>query len=152
MRIAAVLCAALLVAIPILALGQTRTRAPQDDSAEQAAETRRAAGLTDAEMGEGAASLADVTGPLAFGVVSSNGTKQSGTPNWTSTYNNTYQRYEIAISGQNYYYLSYATLITPAGDIRFCRSDSVGGKLLVYCYDKAGVAQPTRFGFTTFKP
>jgi hypothetical protein len=55
-------------------------------------------------------------------------------------------------SGQNDYYPSYATAITPAGDIRFCRSDSVGGKLLIYCYDKAGVAQPTQFGFTTFKP
>ena len=81
-----------------------------------------------------------------------NGQKHSGTTNWTSAYNPTYQRHEIAISGQNYYYLSYATVITPAGDIRVCRSDSFGGQLLVYCYDKAGVAQPTQFGFTTFKP
>lgn len=152
MRIATALCAALLVALPHLALGQARTLAPEDDSAAQAADTEGAAALTDADIGEGAASLADVTGPLAFGVVYSNGTKQSGTPNWTSTYNGTYKRYEITITGQSYYYLSYATLITPAGDVRFCRSDSVSGKLLVYCYDKAGVVQPARFGFTTFKP
>ena len=152
MRIAAALCAALLIIVPGLALGQTRTLAPQDDSTERAADTRGAAALTDAAMGQGAASLADVTGPLAFGVVYSDGAKQSGTPNWTSAYNSTYQRYEISITNENYYYLNYTTLITPAGDARFCRSDSVGGKLLVYCYDKTGVAQQTRFGFTTFKP
>ena len=152
MKISAAHCIAMLMIVPALALGQARTRAPQDDSAERAAETGSAAALTDAGMGEGVASLADVTGPLAFGVISSNGAKQSGTPNWTSTYNNANQRYEISITGENYYYLSYATLITPAGDVRFCRSDSVGGKLLIYCYDKGGVAQPTRFGFTTFKP
>lgn len=91
------------------------------------------------------------TGPLAFGVVLSNGTKYSGTSNWTSSYNSTYKRYEIKISGHQYYYLKYATNVTPAGDIRFCRSSSVSGKLLVYCSDKNGNPASSRFGFTTFK-
>ena len=91
-------------------------------------------------------------GPLAFGVVLANGTKYSGTTNWTSTYNSTYQRYEITISGQSYYYLNYATNITPAGDVRFCRSSSVSGKLLVYCTEPGGNPAPSRFGFAAHKP
>lgn len=91
-------------------------------------------------------------GPLAFGTVRSSGSKYKGSNNWSSTYNSTYKRYEITISGNNYYYLNYATVITPAGDTRFCRSSSVGGKLLVYCYNHAGTATSSRFGFVTFKP
>lgn len=91
-------------------------------------------------------------GPLAFGTVTASGGKYSGSANWSSSYNATYRRYEITISGQSYYYLNYATLITPAGDRRFCRSSSVGGKLLVYCYDSNGSGQQSRFGFVTFKP
>jgi hypothetical protein len=90
-------------------------------------------------------------GPLAFGVVLSNGKKYSGTSNWTSTFNPTYKRYEIKITGESYYYLRYTTNVTPAGDIGYCRSSSVGGKLLVYCYDKNGVSDTARFAFVTFK-
>lgn len=90
-------------------------------------------------------------GPLAFGVVYFNGSKQSGTPNWSSTFNATFNRYEISITGENYYYLKYATAVTAAGDKRFCKSSSVSGKLLVYCYDAAGVPATSRFGFVTFK-
>ena len=91
------------------------------------------------------------TAPLAFGVVYSDGGKVSGTPNWTSTYNPTYKRYEIDISEEHYYYLDYATNVTPAGDIRFCRTSSIGGKLLIYCYDKDGEPATSRFGFVTYK-
>jgi len=90
--------------------------------------------------------------PLAFGTLLANGQKSSGTNNWTSSYNATYNRYEIAISGENYYYLSYATEVTPAGDSRLCRTDSVGGKLLVFCSDLTGAAGPARFAFVVYKP
>jgi M6 family metalloprotease-like protein len=89
--------------------------------------------------------------PLAFGVVYSNGRKMSGTPNWSSTYNDVYKRYEIKITGENYYYLRYSTNVTPAGDLRFCKTDSVGGNLLVMCYDKNGNPAPSRFGFVTYQ-
>lgn len=91
-------------------------------------------------------------GPLAYGTVNSNGAKVKGSTNWSSTYNSTYKRYEITITSNSYFYLNYATVITPAGDTRFCKSSSVGGKLLVYCYNHAGTVQPSRFGFLTFKP
>jgi peptidyl-Asp metalloendopeptidase len=90
--------------------------------------------------------------PLAFGTLLANGQKSSGTNNWTSTYNATYKRYEITIQGENYYYLNYATNVTPTGDVRFCRTDSVSGKLLVYCYDPAGAVAPSRFAFGAYKP
>jgi subtilisin family serine protease len=90
--------------------------------------------------------------PLAFGTVWFSGAKQTGTANWSSTFNPTYNRYEIAISGENYYYLNYSTIVTPAGDVRFCKSSSVGGKLLVYCYDSNGNPATSRFAFVTYKP
>ena len=89
--------------------------------------------------------------PLAFGVVYNDGRKMSGTPNWSSIYNDVYKRYEIKITGENYYYLRYATNVTPAGDLRFCKTDSVGGKLLVTCNDKNGNPAPSRFGFVTYQ-
>ncbi len=132
------------------AIGQENSL-PVDDAAAGAA----TAEVTDAEAdaaADAANALADVSGPLAFGVVYSNGAKQSGTGNWSSTYNATYKRYEIGIDSESYYYTNYSTVITPAGDTRFCRSSSVSGKLLVYCYDSNGVGQTARFGFVTFKP
>lgn len=90
-------------------------------------------------------------GPLAFGTVYFNGAKKSGTPNWTSSFNATYNRYEITIADQNYYYLKYATAVTPAGDTRFCKSSSVSGKLLIYCYDANGNPATSRFSFVTYK-
>ena len=126
---------------------------PTDDAAGAPTSTLAVEELTDSERDFApAADLADVSGPIAFGVVYFNGAKQSGTDNWTSSYNGTYTRYEIKISGENYYYTQYSTVITPAGDQRFCHSSSVGGKLLVYCYDSNGAPQTARFGFVTFKP
>lgn len=90
--------------------------------------------------------------PLAFATILADGRKASGTANVSSNFNTSDQRYEIAITGERYFYLSYATVITAAGDNRFCRSSSVGGKLLVYCSDASGRTQPARFAFVTFKP
>lgn len=130
-------------------MAQVGGPASRDDSAELAS---GGSDLTDSQLGAGAGPSADVSsGPIAFGVVLNNGQKQSGTANWSSAYNATLKRYEITISGQNYYYLSYTTLVTPPGDVRFCRTDSVGGKLLIYCYDQSGAVQPSRVAFTTFK-
>ena len=140
----------LATAAPLYA--QDDANAPADDSAGAPTILLAEEEMTDSQRDfAAAADLADVSGPIAFGVVYFNGTKQSGTSNWASSYNSTYKRYEIKISGQNYYYTKYSTVITPAGDKRFCRSSSVGGKLLVYCYDSNGAAQTSRFGFVTFK-
>jgi hypothetical protein len=90
--------------------------------------------------------------PLAFGTLLADGQKASGTSNWTSVYNATYKRYEITIQNEDYYYLKYATAITPAGDVGYCRSSSVSGKLLVYCSNQSGQAASSRFAFAVYKP
>lgn len=92
------------------------------------------------------------TGPIAYGTILANGAKYSGTANWFSTYNALYQRYEITIAGENYYYLNYATVVTPAGDLRFCHTGSVSGKLLIHCNDHAGNPATSRIGFVTSEP
>lgn len=141
-----------------LAIAQDQSVDVLDDSAAGAfAAEGQSLQPDDAEVDAGGRiSGAQVTfvgkGPLAYGTVLSNGSKYKGSTNWSSTYNSTYKRYEITIGRESYYYLNYATMITPAGDARFCKSSSVGGKLLVYCYDHAGNSQPSRFGFVTFKP
>lgn len=89
--------------------------------------------------------------PLAFGTVWSNGAKQKGYGTWSSSFNATYTRYEITITGQSYYYLNYATAVTPM-DTRMCKTSSVSGKLLIYCYDKDGRPATSRFAFVTYKP
>jgi hypothetical protein len=89
-------------------------------------------------------------GEIAFGSIWFDGTKQSGTSNWTSTFNATSQWYEITITGESYFYTSYATVVTP-NDARLCRTGSVSGKLLVICTDTAGTPATSRFGFVTFK-
>jgi len=146
------LISVLLLACVFPAIGEDDADVPMDDSIEMATVAQAEGGRTDSDLLPPGADVRDVSsGVLAFGVVYSNGDKRSGTPNWTSSYNSTYKRYEISISGESYYYLNYATVITPAGDIRFCRSSSVSGKLLVYCYDKNGNVAPARFGFAAFK-
>lgn len=124
-----------------------------DDASEMLDLEQADGGMTDSDLPLGVADMMDPSSiaPTAYGVTYSNGAKQSGTPNWTSLYNNTHKRYEISINGEQYYYLNYATTITPAGDNRYCKSSSVSGKLLVYCYDKQGNLATSRFGFVTFK-
>jgi hypothetical protein len=94
--------------------------------------------------------------PLAFGVISGAGAKDSGSPNWTCTYNTGAKRYEVAISGENYFYRDYATVVTPSfgtGSRGYCTSGSVGEKLLVQCYDQNGdPVVPAAISFVTYKP
>jgi hypothetical protein len=94
-------------------------------------------------------------GPLAYGVVAKSGAKQSGSANWTSTFNATDKQFEIAISGEKYHYLAYSTVVTPSfstGAEGFCTSSSVNNKLLVKCYDCSGnVVAPVSFSFASFK-
>ena len=91
------------------------------------------------------------SGPLAFGTILANGAKASGTNNWSSAYNATYKRYEISVNAESYYYLKYSTAVTPAGDIRFCKTDSVGGKLLITCHGSNGNPTTSRFAFVIYK-
>lgn len=91
--------------------------------------------------------------PTAYGMVASNATIYASTGNFTCTWNSVSKRYEIAISGESYYFQNYITCVTPAGgSISRFRTDSASGKLLVYLYDSAGTAVQANFHFITYKP
>ena len=91
-------------------------------------------------------------GEIAFGDVDAAGTKLSGTANWTSVFNASLVRYEITITGESYFFSSYATMVTPLGDIRYCHTGSISGKLTINCTDSAGNPATSRIAFVTFKP
>jgi hypothetical protein len=115
---------------------------------------------TDSEMARrttaaSATSAALVDAPLvAFGAVYTPGVKESGTPNWSVVYNSSSSWYEITIVNQNYYYLYYATVVTPLGlsaAAASCKSDSVGGKLLIRCFNPNNLPVQASFSFHTTK-
>lgn len=92
-------------------------------------------------------------GQIALGTIGSSGAKITGSTNWTSTINGS--RYEVTITGESYYYSSYATNVTPLGlgTHVTCSTDSLGGKLLIGCFDPAtGAAVLPAVAFTTSKP
>jgi hypothetical protein len=91
-------------------------------------------------------------GEIAFGDIDAAGTKLSGTANWTSVFNASLTRYEITITGESYFFSSYATMVTPLGDVRFCHTGSISGKLTIDCTDAAGTPATSRLAFVTFKP
>ncbi len=88
--------------------------------------------------------------PLAFGVVSVNGSKLSGTENWTSTYDSTDRYYEITIENEGYHFLYYSTIVTPVKDNHYCRTASGYSKLRVYCYSNGNLAA-SDFSFMIFE-
>ncbi len=113
--------------------------------------------------GEGKILTSDVVGnaswqtplqPIAYGFVSSNGTLESGTSNIAVvSYNSSYDRYEITVSGISYYYFSFITIVTPSdSDVRSFSTSSVGGKLLVYLNNSNGNSIQAHFQFVMFKP
>jgi hypothetical protein len=64
-------------------------------------------------------------------------------------------RYEITISGVNYHFLSYATIVTPTDPALTvsASTNSVGAnKLVVYFRNTSGTAVPAPFGFVTYDP
>jgi hypothetical protein len=92
-------------------------------------------------------------GPIAYGVINVDGTVASGTPNISSSWNGTSSRYEITISGENYIYGSYVTVVTVlSGDARLATTNSVSGNLLVFVFNSSGTAIQDNFHFVTYKP
>ena len=93
--------------------------------------------------------------PLAYGAISGAGNKESGSANWTCSFNAAAKRYEVAISGENYFYRNYTTIVTPSfgtGNRGYCTSGSVEDKLLIECYDHQGnPVAPVTFSFVTYK-
>ena len=90
--------------------------------------------------------------PIAYGSVSSTGSIQSGTPNFSVTWNAANNRYEIEIDDESYHFALYTTIVTSASDGIVCRTSSVSGRLLVYTTASATQAgQQANFQFVTYK-
>jgi hypothetical protein len=89
---------------------------------------------------------------IAYGIITADGVIQSSSSNVSScVWNSSLKRYEIKITGENYYYLDYITLVTPF-KLVIVRSGSVGGMLLVDMTDINGNPVQSAFQFMTFEP
>ncbi len=91
--------------------------------------------------------------PIAYGFVNDNATIGSGTPNFSVSWDSYSQRYEITITGENFYYQDYTTIVTPSGSSpAIATTGSVSGKLLVKIYNLSGTPMQEDFQFITYKP
>ena len=75
------------------------------------------------------------TTPIAFGFINTDASINAGSGNFTCTWNATYDRYEISITGYSYYYNNYTTLVTLCGgdgNGASVTTSSAGGDLLIY--------------------
>lgn len=89
--------------------------------------------------------------PLAYGFVYENGTKASGTANFTVNWNSNTNWYEIQLTGISYFYSNYSTVVTVTiPHLTFCHTDSVNGKLLVLCFNESGNPIQADFAFGVF--
>lgn len=89
--------------------------------------------------------------PIAFAFISTAGTKLSGTSNVTCTWDATFRWYVITISGEYYYYTSYATIVTPTSQVTVM-TGSTAGQLIVQFANLSGTTVQSGFQFVTFKP
>ena len=90
--------------------------------------------------------------PIAFGYINSNGSTSSSYGSFSASWNAGLMRYEIEITGENYLFNDYATLVTPTGVNIKPRTASNNGDLLVYLYNWNGDLVSGSFQFVTFKP
>ena len=144
LKIAAI---AVVAAIPMLLVGSS-------SAVEQgAADTDRAPALS---VAPGVQATTALRKPIAYGYINTDGTVASGSGNFTSAFDSTNKWYAITITGRNYFFSNFSTVVTPsfnsATPASICGTGSVSGKLLVACYNKAGarVQPPAGFGFGVF--
>ncbi|OAB78686.1 hypothetical protein [Cochleicola gelatinilyticus] len=90
-------------------------------------------------------------GPRAFGFIQSSGNITSGSGNFTVEWVAALNRYEITISGINYFYRNFSTFITTVtSNVVRSRITSNLGKIVVYLYNASGAPLQGEFQFITF--
>jgi hypothetical protein len=88
--------------------------------------------------------------PIAEGFINTNGTIQTSRGVSASVWDAGSSRYEITLTGVNYFYSSYATTVTPTCSNTPVRTDSASGHLLVQAFP-SGTAGQCSFAFTVIK-
>ena len=107
------------------------------------------------EVNRAAQGTADLI-PIAYGTVQYDATiLDAGTGNWSAAWNGTNERMEITITGENYYYQYYTTIVTPIGasSARMGTTSSANNKLLVTMWTSSGAkdSNGNSFSFVVYK-
>lgn len=92
--------------------------------------------------------------PIAYGYVSAFGSINSGTGNFSVTWDSVNARYLIDIDNENYSFRDYTTIITPASSSPYVvTTSSVSGNLVVFIFDPLNGYSRTQanFQFVTYK-
>ena len=89
------------------------------------------------------------TAPIAYGNIYSDATINSGSGNFTCSWN--IIRYEIAIDGVAYNNVNYTTLVTPHGGVVIPGTGWASSKLYVYMYNTSGNPVQKGFSFAIYK-
>jgi hypothetical protein len=100
-----------------------------------------------------AAGTSDPAIPIAYGFINTDGSVAAATPNVSSVYNASLNRYEITIAGETYYFNEYVTVLTAVSlPPLLTMTDSVSGQLLIYLRNASGNPVQRWFQFVTYKP
>jgi hypothetical protein len=113
-------------------------------------------GLQGASGATGAQGLQGPPGPnmiVAMGNIATDGTINQVYNVASSTWNAAQNRYEITLTGINYFDQNYVTLVTPRSFSQSCSASycSGGGKLFVYIYNVVGNPVQCPFSFTVLQ-
>ncbi len=97
---------------------------------------------------------ANVSLPIAYAFINSDGSVSSGTSNVSCVWNSGLSRYEITISGESFFFSSYVTTITSVGSTTpiVASTGSISGKLTVYLFDLSGTKVQNSFQVAVYKP
>ena len=89
--------------------------------------------------------------PIAYGYCDSDGTTRSGTSNVSCSWDTS--QYRITITGEEYFYNRYITIVTSANKNYIAETNSQGDDLLIDFEDAAGTTGlQTDFAFVVYKP
>ena len=91
--------------------------------------------------------------PIAYGNVTSTGSIDSGTANFSVTHSSGSGLYTINITGESYSFIAYSTIVTPIGlSAVIPATFSSSGALQVRLFDVSGAANDHDFNFVVYKP
>jgi hypothetical protein len=91
--------------------------------------------------------------PICFGAVSSGGSIDSGTGNFSVTHSSGTGIYTIGITGESYSFITYNTIVTPVGLSAILTSTfSSSGNLVIRLFNTSGTLIDADFCFVVYKP